>query len=161
MSKKTAGKELTKKADNKGLSKDPLNPVVFRQAIETLYHGQAAFAEEIAKVKSTGQMPQRLIAIAHVAGQVSIVMEDMQKAFFERVDRLREKGSFEKGRLSVQFKLQSGRRNVQWKAEAIKKAELVAQLKGKKFNVKRYEERVLNAAPKGQDSYKAEIVVDG
>jgi hypothetical protein len=138
---------------------DPLDPTRVRAALEVLYDMQTAYGEAVAQVKASGIMPQRLIAVAHTAAQVETVMQDVQKAFYERADAMRTKGRFEKGQLGVEFKLVSGRRNPQWKDEATRKAEELAKLKGKKFNAKRYQQRVLDSAPKSDDTFKPEIVV--
>lgn len=138
---------------------DPLDPARVRGAIEVLYNMQAAYAEEVAKVKKSGMMPQALIAVAHAAAQAETVMGDVQKAFFERALAMRTTGRFEKGQFGIDFKLMSGRRSPQWKEEATAKAAALAKLRGKKFNPKKYQQRVLNAAPKAEDFYKPEIMV--
>lgn len=136
-----------------------LDPVRIRRAIETLYAAQAAYVDEVAQVRVSGMMPQRLIAMAHAAGQAQRVMSDIQSAFYERVNAMRTKGRFERGEFGVDFKLLVGRRSPQWKDEATLQARAVAELRGKKFNPGKYHKRVLDRAPKGEDRYSAEIIV--
>lgn len=136
-----------------------IDPERVQAAVELLEATRAAYQEECAKLKPNGTMPQRLIALAHLADAASDSMSAIHKTFTAQALVMRSKGKFEAGPCVVSFDLQPGRRTPAWKEIAIEKARALAQLKGKKFNEKGYVERVMDATEKSSDTYKAFIEV--
>lgn len=136
-----------------------LDPDSMQTAVERMGEMLDAYTSECAKLKPNGEMPQRLIALAHLSTAALDTLSGIRKAFNETALTMRKKGRFEAGQCVVSFEKQGGRRTPAWKEEAVSRARESALLKGKSFNEKRYVERVIERTEPSPDTYKPFIEV--
>lgn len=128
--------------------------------VEMLESARADYLAECAKLKPTSMMPQRLVALALVSDSLLDTLSSIKKTFNETALTLRRKGGFEPGPCRVTFVQSTGYRRPAWKDEAVAKARQLAAARGKKFNEKRYVERVTETTERAPDSYKPVIEVE-
>jgi hypothetical protein len=105
-------------------------------------------ADAIKKVVDQSALvcPQSLLLAIHaiktVGGDLHSIYDKAIKSFLRaHQDR---GGKFQSGRVAIAFE-PDNRRNVAWKAEAIRLAGELAKLRGKKFNPEKYAARILEA----------------
>jgi hypothetical protein len=138
---------------------DAIDPERVQTAIEQIEAMRVAYENACAKLNPKSEMPQRIIATAHLAEAARETLAAIDKTFKATALKLRAKGKFESGPCVVSFDTQSGRRTPAWKEIAIEKARTLAQLKGKKFNEKTFVARIVDATEPTPDTYKVFVEV--
>lgn len=129
--------------------------VVWRDAIRAVV---AAYREGCAKLGPKGEMPQVMIALAAVSDDFGSLFREIRATFDRQAIVMRRHGRFQAGDHEVTFETKSGRRSPAWKTIAVENAARVAELRGKKFNEKRYVDRVVAQTDASEDTVRPVIL---